>query len=54
MAKPALTVVTSGKFFAERLSQFTAMKQNLGGREFKDDPEVGTVVTRWPITQDTD
>jgi hypothetical protein len=33
---------------------FLALKQNFGGHKFKDDREVETVVTRWPITQDRD
>ena len=33
---------------------FPALKQNIGGYEFKSDREVETVVTRWLVTQDTD
>jgi hypothetical protein len=33
---------------------FPATKRNLGGHKCKDDGEVGTVVTRWLITDEAD
>ena len=30
---------------------FQALKQNLGSHNFRDNHEVETVVTHWPITQ---
>jgi hypothetical protein len=47
--EPALIVIMSREFVAERLSVFR-FQRSFSGHRFKDDREAKTFVTRWLIT----
>jgi hypothetical protein len=50
--EPTLTAITSGEFFAKRLSSISNADAYLDGQRFIK--EVETVVTPWLILKDTD